>query len=345
MTEEIRIGVIGLGGICRERHLPGFTKLPGVRVCAVANRRSASAERAARDYNIPAVHGSWEEIIARDDINTVLIGTWPYLHCPASVAALEAGKHVFCQARMAMNAAEAEQMRDAAQQSGRVAGLCPVPIGMRVDQVVRRILDNNEIGAVRYVNIRSLSNAWTDADAPMTWRKDHRLSGLNMQTLGMYIEVVHRWFGWTRRVSAETFIYTPQRRDATGAWVEVRIPDQVIANTVVGDDLPVQYVVSGVSDQPGDAIEIYGDRGALYYDVNQDALYQLRGGVRAPAKSAPEEYYDVDHWTVEEDFVRAIRVGSPYHPDFEDGLQYMRVIQAIYDSAASGKRVGLQRTF
>lgn len=339
MTEEIRIGIIGLGGICRDRHIPGFKKIPGVRILAVANRTRPSAERAACDYNIPVVCERWEEIIALDDINTVLIGTWPYLHCPASVAALEAGKHVFCQARMAMNAGEAERMHSAAMKSGRVAGLCPVPIGMSVDRAIARILANNEIGALRYVGVRSFSNVWADAATPMTWRKDHRLSGLNMQTLGMYIEVVHRWFGWTRLVSAETFLYTPQRRETAGGWVDVHIPDQVVANTIVGDTLPVQYVISGVSSVLNDVVEIHGERGALLYDVNKDVLFSMCKGALEPVPIGPDEKYDVDNWSVEEDFACAVREGVPYHPDFEDGMRYMQVIQAMYDSAESGERI------
>ena len=107
--EDIRIGIVGLGGICRTRHVPGFNKIEGVHLCAVANHTRASSEQAAREAGIPEVCDSWQELVARDDINTVVIGTWPYLHCEVSVAALEAGKHVFCQARMARNQEEAER--------------------------------------------------------------------------------------------------------------------------------------------------------------------------------------------------------------------------------------------
>jgi len=52
-----------------------------------------------------------------------------------------------------------------------------------------------------------------------------------------------------------------------------------------------------------------------------------------------EEAYDVENWCVEQDFIDAIRIGTPYHPDFEDGLRYMAVVQAVYKSAAQQKRV------
>ena len=341
--EEIRIGIVGLGGICRARHVPGFQKIEGVRLCAVANRSRASSETAAREAGIPEVCDSWQQLVAREDINTVLVGTWPYMHCEVSVAALEAGKHVFCQARMARDRAEAKVMAAAARKSDRIAGLCPVPFGLSIDRLVARLLRENVLGSLRYVRVSSLSNAWVNPESPVSWRKDKNLSGLNVQTLGMFIEVIHRWFGWTRRVSADTFLYTTERPDGQGNRIKVEIPDQVIANTVVGDDLPVHYVISGVSAFTGDSIEIYGEKGALQYDVGQDILYRRVDGRLERLEPAEDERYDVADWRVEQEFVDAIRLGTPYHPDFEDGLRYMEVIQAMHDSAASGKSVSLDQ--
>lgn len=339
--DDIRIGFVGLGGICHARHVPGFRKIDGVRLCAVANRTRASSEKAARDAGIPEICDSWRELVARDDINAVVIGAWPYLHCEVSVAALEAGKHVFCQARMARNQEEAEIMAAASRRSGRVAALCPVPYGLRIDKLMARLLRENALGPVRYVTVNSFSNAWTDPKTPISWRKDHYLSGLNVQTLGMFIEVIHRWFGGTKKVSAETFLFTKERPDANGAMTPVHIPDQVVANTVVGNSIPVHYVISGVSGLTGDTIGIYGEKGMLHYDVDRDILYRSINGAMETVEPTEDERYDVDNWRVERDFVEAIRQGAPYHPDFEDGLRYMKVIQAIHDSAASGKTVAV----
>ena len=339
--DDIRIGIVGLGGICRARHVPGFRAIEGVRLCAVANRTYESSLRAAREAGIPEVCGSWQELVARDDINTVVVGAWPYLHCDVSVTALEAGKHVFCQARMARDREEAECMAAAARKSDRVTGLCPVPYGLSIDRLMARLLGDNVIGPVRYVVVSSFSDAWTDPETPVSWRKDRELSGLNVQTLGMFIEVIHRWFGWTTRVHADMFLYTLERPDGRGGRVPVRIPDQVIANTVVGGDLPVHYVISGVSGFTGDTIDIYGEKGSLHYDVGRDVLYQRADGAMNVLEPSEEERYDVAHWRVEQDFVDAIRQGTPYRPDFEEGSRYMAVIQAMHDAAATGKTVAV----
>jgi len=332
--DVIRIGFIGLGGICRQRHVPGLKRIAGIEFRAVCNSSRASSEKAAAEFGIPKIYEQWEDLVQADDIDLVLIGAWPYLHHDASIAALKAGKHVFCQARMARNAQEAQRMYTAAQTAKTLtAGLCPVPFGLRYDRTMTRLLQEGTLGSIRLVNVHSLSPLWIDPAAPVNWRKNHHLSGLNMQTLGMYIEVIHRWFGLTTRASAETFLYTPVRKNTDGTDFKIEIPDQILARTDVGTDLPVTYEISGVSALARETIDIYGDRAALHYDVASDSLYLYTQNKRVPVTPLPEEEYDLDNWRVEEDFINAIRQGLPYHPDFKDGLNYMQVIQAIYDSA------------
>lgn len=342
--EKVRIGFVGLGGIARSRHLPGLKALDGVEVVAVANRSRESGEAASREFGIPVVCGDWRELVIRDDINAVFIGTWPYMHCPVTLAALDAGKHVFCQARMAMNFDEARQMYDRARSSGLVAGLCPVPFGLSIDATIKRMLREEELGSIRLVRVQSFSNAFAGPETPMTWRKDERLSGLNMHTLGMYIEVIHRWFGWTRSVfGADAQVFVPERIDSEGVRRKVMIPDQFTFSTAMEAGFPVQYAISAAVHHGVDAIEIYGSKATLRYDVNADALFRVtEGGALERVHVRPEEAYDVEHWSVERDFVAAVRGEEDYHPDFEDGMRYMQVIQGVYAAAATRSEVILQ---
>jgi predicted dehydrogenase len=340
--DKLRVGFVGLGGICRSRHVPGLRNIQGVEIAAVANRTRESSERAAAEFGIPIVCGSWQELVARDDLDVAVIGTWPYLHRPVALAALEAGKHVFCQARMAMNYAEAREMWQRAQASDKVTGLCPVPIGMAIDRTLDRLLEEDFLGEIRLVRVQSFADAYVDPDAPMNWRKDHRLSGRNMLTLGMYIEVIHRWFGWTRNVSAHTDVFVPQRVDGTGAAVDVQIPDQILFHAQMQAGFAVQYVFNAAAHHGSDRIEIYGSEGTLHYEPGTERLTGAQaGGAMQPIDIPPGERYDLENWSVERDFIAAIREGAEYHPDFEDGRRYMQVIDAVYESAAQGRTVTL----
>ena len=111
----LRVGLIGAGANTRLRHIPGLRALPDVTLAAVCNRRPESTRAVAREYDIPRTYSHWEELVADPNVDAVVIGTWPYLHCPITLAALEASKHVLTEARMAMNAVEAHRMLAAAR--------------------------------------------------------------------------------------------------------------------------------------------------------------------------------------------------------------------------------------
>jgi len=340
--DSIRVGFIGLGSICRQRHVPGLRRIPGVEIVAVANRSRESSEGAAREFNIPHVCDRWEDVVARDDIDAVFIGTWPYMHRDLAIAALEAGKHVFCQARMAMDYPQAREMYEAAKKSGRVAMVCPVPIGLTKDSTIRSHMKRGRLGDVRLIRVQSLSSAFADPAAPMSWRKDHRLSGLNMLTLGMYIEVVHRWFGWTRSVSAMAQTFVPERVDPAGERVRVEIPDQILINAVLESGTPVQYLISAAVHHGTDQITVHGSNWTLQYEVNEDVLYGAAPGEHMGSATLDNAGdYDIANWPVERDFIDAIREGKEVHPNFYDGMKYMQVIQAVYDSAREGRTVVL----
>src|SRR4029077_20660285 len=110
MPDTIRIGVVGAGGNTKLHHIPKLKKISGVEIKSVANRTRASSEKVAQEFGIERVHDTWEEVVNDPGVDVVSIGTWPYMHCTVTLAALAAGKHVLPEARLAMNAAEARQM-------------------------------------------------------------------------------------------------------------------------------------------------------------------------------------------------------------------------------------------
>src|SRR5204862_3607041 len=146
----LRIGLVGAGANTRSRHIPGLRAIADVDIVAVCNRRPESTAAAAREFGIARTFERWEDLVADEGIDAVVIGTWPYLHCPITLAALEAGKHVLCEARMAMNAAEAHEMLKAAQANPNlVAQLVPSPFGLKGDALVQELIAGGFLGEVR----------------------------------------------------------------------------------------------------------------------------------------------------------------------------------------------------
>src|SRR4051794_34482486 len=90
MTQRLRIGLIGAGGNTRSRHIPGLLAQEDVDIVAVCNRRPESTAAVARELRIERTYAHWQELVADPEIDAIVIGTWPYLHCPITIAALAA---------------------------------------------------------------------------------------------------------------------------------------------------------------------------------------------------------------------------------------------------------------
>ena len=109
-----RVGLIGAGSIARGAHLPGFLANSDVQVVAVADPVEGRATELANEASIELAFTDFRELLNREDIDAVSIATPPVAHAETTIAALEAGKHVFCEKPMAMNSVEAIAMEQAA---------------------------------------------------------------------------------------------------------------------------------------------------------------------------------------------------------------------------------------
>ena len=281
---EIRIGIVGAGQITRTRHFPGFRAISGVRIVAVCNRRRESARRVAREFDIPKVYGNWEDLVGDPGVDAVVIGAWPYLHCPVTLAAFEAGKHVLTQARMALNAREAQRMHDRALECPRLtAMIVPSPYGLTGDAYMRSLIDSGFLGQIREVHVHSLSDQLADPATPVNWRQLTRYSGFNMLTLGILYETVLRWVAPAKRVLAYATKVIPQRVDLEQEkTVRVGTPDSVHVITTQEDGSNGVYRLSGVLWHDNSmGVALYGSEGTLIYDLLRD---EIRGaGARTPS--------------------------------------------------------------
>ncbi len=346
--ETLHIGLIGAGANTRKRHIPGLRAIPGVEIVAVCNRRIESTAAAARDYGIPRTYLHWQELVESPDVDAVVIGAWPNLHCPVTIAALERGKHVLTEARMCLNAAEAHRMLAAARRRPElVTQIVPSPYGLRGHEVMAERLASGFIGRPRELHVYGMTAALVDPATPLSWRQDASLSGYNMLTLGIIHETVARWVAPVVRVLAQVHAFIPSRIDPeSGVRRPVGTPDSVHALTVHADGMRGIYQFSGVTPfGPGLGVRLYGSEGALWYDIDAERIYGAR--VRGP--NATEQLQEIPvpddkarTWQVEADFVEAIRSGKPIEfTNFPTGVEYMEFTEAVARSAQLGEPIEL----
>ena len=341
MTQDtIRVGVVGAGANTRDRHIPGLQEIEGVEIVAVCNRSQESGERVAKRFGIERVCTNWQDVVQAEDVDAVVIGTWPYMHRLLTVAALEADKHVMCEARMAMNASEAHCMYNALRSRPHlVAQIVPSPFSLRVDRTIQRLIRDGWLGDVLVVDVRA-GGTFIDKDIEMHWRHNMDYSGLNVMTMGIWYEALMRWVGEATSLVAKGKTFTPVRQDEEGRMMGVRIPDHIdiIADLAGGGQAHIQVSnVTGFGDPP--SATIYGSEGTLHFSGDV-----LTGGQRGDSGLSEIEVPDDEAggWRVEEEFISAIRGQEVItHTDFATGVKYMEFTEAVHRSRRSGAAVSL----
>lgn len=337
-ASTLRVGFIGAGANTRARHLPGFRAIPGVELQVVCNRSAESSRSVAEMFGIRRIAGHWREVVEAQDVDAVCIGTWPNMHAEITIAALNAGKHVLTEARMASNVAEAEAMLAAARANPRqVAQIVPAPMSLDLDATVIDLLRKGRFGKLREVCVTHSTDSYADARVPHTWRLDIELSGYNTLTVGIYYEIARRWLGKdTQRVLAQGAVFTPKRRRQDGSLADVRIPESITILGGYADGSRFVGHFSGVEAGSGrNEIRLNGESGCLRVDFATGALFFTPVGGNEEQVEIPES--SRRGWRVEEDFVASIRTGAPVRLTcFEAGVGYMRFTEAMFHSCERG---------
>lgn len=341
-SEPIRLGFIGAGGICEQRHLPNLVKMPDVELIAVCNRSAESGRRVQQKWGFARATADWRQIVEANDIDAIFIGTWPYLHCELSLAALAAGKHVFCQARMCMDWDEARRMVAAANTHPQlVAMVCPSPFRVRWERPIRELLASERFGRLLSVTVTSLTAANRDPHQ-ISWRERRELSGLNILQVGIYAETLNAWCGDYESLTA-TMATPLQKFDAQGNSVEIRIPQIVsITGALGGGVLCTEFHTGLATGCERAEIVLCGSGATCRVDLLAQQILLHSGNSRSG------EVIDAvgDEWHVEAEFlaaVRSTRRGEAWHvrPDFVEAARYMRKMQAIHDSARELRMINL----
>ena len=341
-SDGIRVGLIGAGKNTRDRHIPGFQKVDGLEITAVANRSRESGRVVADQFNIPTVYDNWQDLLEDPGIDAVCIGTWPYMHRTLTLAALEAGKHVLCEARMATNALEAQEMLDASRQRPDLtAQIVPSPLTFKIDNLLQEKINEGYIGDIIGVSVQSLGDNFMDQGGPMHWRNDRDLSGFNILNMGIWYEAMIRWVGRATKVTAMTKINVSSRQDEDGSVNSISIPDHVdiLAELANGAQANMRFsAVTGLS--PGSDVWIYGSEGTLHIDGGLNVYGGRRGEDKLSEIPNPQDKQA--YWRVEEEFCNAIRGTEKItRTPFDVGLHYMEFTEAVTRSAQSGQAVAL----
>jgi predicted dehydrogenase len=354
--ESINIGIIG-AGFARTTQIPGFRACEGARIVSIASGHRENAERVAREFGINHVAGDWREVVSRADVDLISIVTPPSTHLEMALAALDAGKAVLCEKPMAMNAAEADQMRRRARETGALALIDHELRFVDGRRKMREMLHGGEIGRVRHAKFIFRSDSRASAERPWNWWSDEKAGGGVLGAIGSHaIDGLHSMLGASvASVFCQLATHVPQRPDKeSGAMRPVTTDDE--ANLVLRfkDGELTTGATGTVSMSMAEAgraehcLEVYGSEGALRLE---GASRLWRAGLgEGQWKSVPTESGDLatgmhdNEWSrgftaFARRIVLALREGHTEVSDaatFDDGYHTQLVLDAARNSHREG---------
>jgi predicted dehydrogenase len=259
----IRVGVVGCGAISKS-HLDALSRQGEVQLVACADVRDAAAAQCARQFSIPHVHADARQVLARCDVDAVVICVPPKWHAELVLEALAEGKHVLVEKPLAMDLEEADRIVGAALASDRIVGVALVHRYLPAYRILRDLVQAGAIGRVHHLRFTFGKDMYDDsrftrpkAD-PRAWLVDRAVAGggLLMSSSVHHLSAVSFVLGEpaalrvTARVSELHPGCFPGIEDDVDLWIDL------------GDDLEFVLHESWTTNEPC-FVHLAGDRGSL----------------------------------------------------------------------------------
>jgi predicted dehydrogenase len=359
---KIRVGIVGASpnrGFASIAHIPALQALPGLEISAVCTTRQESAEAAARHFGIPLAFSDPEKLARHPDVDLVTVCVKVPDHYGPVMAAIDAGKHVYCEWPLGRDTDEAVRMLDAAERKGvRHAVGLQGQVSPAIDYA-RDLIAQGYIGrALSGTMIGCAANWGTSIDR--AYQAD-RANGANLLTItgGHQIDALCHCLGELRELTA--FVVSQRDRihaDDAGGVIAKSSPDQLVVNGIAGNGAVVAFQIRGGMARGTEFLfEIHGEEGDLVLTATARASMQrqelrLQGArgagtpltdMEVPAKYrwVPEGVPQGSPYNVAQLYAKlaeSIRDGHPASPGFHAAVTRHRLIDAIVRASETGQK-------
>jgi predicted dehydrogenase len=359
-SSKIRVGIIGASasrGFASISHIPALQALPDFEITAVCTTRQESAEAAARHYGVPLAFSDPEQLARHPDVDLVTVSVKVPDHFRPVMAAIEAGKHVYCEWPLGRDTAEAVQMLEAADRKGVCHAVGLQGQASPAIDYVKDLIADGYVGRVLSATMIGCAPNW-GATIDRAYQAD-RTNGANLMTItgGHQIDALCYCLGEFREVAG---LVVSQRDQIplhdTGEMVPKTAPDQLVVVGIVGNGAAVSFQIRGGMRRATEFLfEIHGEDGDLQLTATSRASMQrqelrLKGARGNETELAdmpvPDKYRQVPDgvsrespYNVAQMYVRladSIRNGRPVSPGFDAAVRRHRLLDAIVRASETG---------
>ena len=350
----VRVAVIGTGGVAQQNHIPGLRLHPEAEIVALCDANPQVLAKAVEVSGVSRTYADWNDVIAADDVDAVVICTPNNLHAPIAIAAAAAGKHVMSEKPIGLNYAETERMAAAVEAAGVVNETAFTYRFVPAMRYMRHLVEQGAVGKPYHFRVNRLQD-W--GDRAVGWRQVKALAGSGElgDMLSHRIDYAHYLIGPIARVVGEMRQYLTERRNPDGSMLASDVDDWVaflgdFANGTTGNFESTKMAMGrGFYLYSQDYAEINGEAGSLVYFLsNPHQLLVGKPGGDMQIVPVPEEFLKVPgsprdphtgdplqnfRYDQSFEFVQAIVEGRPASPSFRDGSRAQAVMDAVIQSA------------
>ena len=353
MDRKLKIGIIGAGGICTHAHMPAYAKMDNVEIVAICDIRIEKARKLAEMYHVSQVFENYMDVINLPGLDAVDICTPNYLHSVIAIAALEQGLHVFCEKPDAINVEEAEKMKTAAEKSGKVLMVMRNNRYMEVSSFLKTYIEDGRMG-----EIYAARCGWQrrrGVPGKGGWFTTKAQSGGGpLIDLGVHMIDLTMWLmGNPTPVAVTGCTYNKFADNDTSDSVNSSFGDKKADGTFDVEDLAMGFI----RFDNGACMQIEFSWASNV--EGEQRFFELRGTKSGAKWSSVDEKLGIyeEEYGSTVDYLPNIKTGIQMHeanlrhfadvvlngtePMFvpEQGVNMVKILQAIYKSAATGKEV------
>jgi predicted dehydrogenase len=360
-SSKIRVGIVGLSpnrGFASIAHIPALRALSAFEIVAVCTTRQESAEATAKHFGIPLAFADPEKLARHPDVDLVTVTVKVPDHYQPVMAAIEAGKHVYCEWPLGRDTAEAERLLAAAERKGVRHAVGLQGQWSPTINYVKDLVADGYVGRLLTASLLGCAPNW-GATLDRAYQADFA-NGANMMTItgGHQIDALCYCLGEFRELSA--FAVSQRDRIVTDDQGEVRLtsPDQLAVSGILDNGAVVSFQIRGGMARGTEFLfEIHGTDGDLVLASTTGGSMQrqelsLRGaqgkGVKLADLPIPAKYRYVPEsvpanspYNVAQLYAKlaeSIRNGTPANPDFDAAVRRHRLIDAIVRASHTGQR-------
>jgi len=361
MADKIRLGLIGAsvkGTWSARSHLPAAQASTDVELTAVCTTRADSAEAARKAWGARLAFDDYRKIIASPEIDAVAVVVRVPSHYAPTKAALEAGKHVYCEWPLGRTTAEAVELSALAKANGLVTA---VGLQARVNPALmymKELVEAGFVGEAMAVHISLMREGVLSRPSHRTWQRDAEL-GANTLTIanGHTVDAMRFVTGDFHRLSAVVATQAKQWLDTgTNTWLDVTSPDNVLLSGRLANGAVASLHIGAIPFAgSGYRMEIYGRAGTLVAagtdspQLSQVFLHGAKGDDTLVPMPVPERFTFAAPGTPSGEavnvgqmytlFARAIRDGTSHQPTFAIAVDLHRLVDAIKQASDTGREV------